>query len=395
MSTLYKKPNSPYWYAQFNDKDGRRISRSTGTESKRDATRIAQALEAKARKLRNGEPGMGTAFATLVDAAAREAEAGELTLGRAEDLILRLHRLANPNFRTVSLAEHLDGWVKLQQARVASQTNRVYIDAQRRLLAAVGPRIAAANVGSLTKEQVEKALVKITLTQVGSTARTVSAATVNMDLAILRRALTVAVSAGLARANAAGGIQPLPQGDSYERAAFTAMEVRAMIDCDATPADWRGAILIAAHSGLRLGDVANLTRAHIENDRIIIRPEKTRGKRKTIEIPLSVPCIGWLGDRQGPLFPSLSGVKSPMLSKAFGRIMEAAGVPREVIEAGNVVKRRSFHSLRHSFASWLAEADIHADIRQKLTGHSNAGIHARYSHHDKALDRAVGQLPHL
>jgi len=61
----------------------------------------------------------------------------------------------------------------------------------------------------------------------------------------------------------------------------------------------------------------------------------------------------------------------------------------------DVVKRRSFHSLRHSFASWLAEADVHADIRQKLTGHSSAGIHARYTHHDEALDRAVGSLPDL
>ena len=75
--------------------------------------------------------------------------------------------------------------------------------------------------------------------------------------------------------------------------------------------------------------------------------------------------------------------------------MERAGVSREIIEAGNVVKRRSFHSLRHSFASWLAEADVHADVRQKLTGHQSAGVHGRYSHHDEALDRAVAQLPSL
>ena len=51
--------------------------------------------------------------------------------------------------------------------------------------------------------------------------------------------------------------------------------------------------------------------------------------------------------------------------------------------------------LRHSFTSWLAEADVHADVRQKLTGHSSAGVHARYTHHDEALERAVASLPNL
>ena len=75
--------------------------------------------------------------------------------------------------------------------------------------------------------------------------------------------------------------------------------------------------------------------------------------------------------------------------------MERANVPREIIDSDNISKRRSFHSLRHTFASWLADADVHADVRQKLTGHQSAGVHGRYSHHDEALDRAVAQLPEI
>jgi integrase len=75
--------------------------------------------------------------------------------------------------------------------------------------------------------------------------------------------------------------------------------------------------------------------------------------------------------------------------------MARAGVPADVTLPGNLPGRRSFHSLRHSFTSWLAEADIHADIRQKLTGHSSAGVHARYVHHDDALARAIQTLPDL
>ena len=133
----------------------------------------------------------------------------------------------------------------------------------------------------------------------------------------------------------------------------------------------------------------------MEDSRLVIRPNKTKRDRKTLTIPLTPPCIAWIGERQGEFFPSLAKVKKGTLSTTFTRIMKSAGVPRDIVEAGDVMKRRSFHSLRHSFTSWLAEADVHADIRQKLTGHSSAGIHQRYTHHDEALDRAVGALPAL
>ena len=79
----------------------------------------------------------------------------------------------------------------------------------------------------------------------------------------------------------------------------------------------------------------------------------------------------------------------------FVAIMKKADVPREIEQAGGIKASRSFHALRHTFASLLAEADVHADIRQKLTGHATSKIHQRYTHHDEALDRAVGTLPAL
>jgi integrase len=70
-------------------------------------------------------------------------------------------------------------------------------------------------------------------------------------------------------------------------------------------------------------------------------------------------------------------------------------VSKEIELAGGIKASRSYHSLRHTFASFLAEADVHADIRQKLTGHETSKIHQRYTHHDEALDRAVATLPAL
>jgi integrase len=394
MATIYKDKGNPNWFARFTDADGKRISRTTGTTKKREAQSIAADLEAKEREKRKGNPGLPSAFAAIVNAAAREAIAGELTLARAEELIQRLHRLANPAFRVVSLDQHLAGWVDAQESHVEANTTRVYQDMHRRIVTAVGPKIAAAPVGELTKEDVEKALRKIVKMKVrGSETRTITAATANMDLRALRRALTTALEAGLTKANVAASVRPLPTDDSTERAPFTPEEVRKMIDHPQTSEQWKGVILIAAHTGLRLGDVVKLTSDHVEGTRIVIRPTKTKRDRKTLSIPLSPPVLAWIADREGAFFPALAGVKKGTLSTTFTRIMKSAGVARDIVEAGDVSKRRSFHSLRHSFASWLAEQDVHADIRQKLTGHSSAGIHANYTHHDEALNRAVEKLP--
>jgi integrase len=53
------------------------------------------------------------------------------------------------------------------------------------------------------------------------------------------------------------------------------------------------------------------------------------------------------------------------------------------------------HSLRHSFASMLADAGIAEDVRRKLTGHSSSLVHAKYSHHTTALKTAIELLPTL
>lgn len=395
MATLYKDSNNPNWFARFKNADGKRISRSTLTSSKRKAREIANDLEGAERKKRDQNSHLPTGYASIIETTAKEGVSGELTLARAEYFIEQLHRLANPSFKVVSLEDHFDAWLDQQKPHVSPHTLTVYGDAKRRILLGVGPKAAKQSVGSLSQAQVKAVMAKIVKMKVKGTSRTISAASANMDLGILRRVLRSAVEQELARNNAAEGVRPLPTTDSVERAPFSAVEVRAMIDHEDTPDEWKGAILLAAHTGLRLGDVTSLGREHVNGSRLEIRPAKTAKTRKTLSVPLTPPAIQWIGERKGSFFPALKGRKTGTLSTQFVRIMKRAGIPREITEAGDVVKRRSFHSLRHSFASWLAEADVHADIRQKLTGHNSAGVHGRYTHHDESLDRAISLLPNL
>jgi integrase len=393
MATLYKQPKSPYYFARFTDADGKRVSKSTGTTKKREAKDIAADFEAAERKARTNGRELPKEFSAIIEAAAREAVNGELTLARAEELIRRLHQKANPDVEIMSLEKFWRKWIAEQRHHVTESTATGYEHDLDLFLDALGKRVMAAPPGDLTKEQITAALTKARNRKAATTRR---ATTINKALSSLRRVMDAAITAKLATANPAKQTRALRADDSILKAPFTLAEVRAMLDHPQTTDQWRGFITIAAHTGLRMGDIVKLSDKHIDGSRIVIKPSKTAAKTgKVITVPLTPPCVGWIGERKGDFFPEIKAQKTSNISNQFHAIRERAGVPKEVEIPGDMKASRSFHSLRHTFASWLAEADIHADVRQKLTGHSSSKIHARYTHHDEALDRAVGSLPAL
>jgi len=384
VASVYQRDG--VYYAKFVDEHGKRTSRNTGMARKRDAQREAARMEVEALELRRKASDQPREFAHILETAVREANSGDLTLARSEQLLRRLRAAANPEFREVSVDEWFAEWVEAQRSHVSPSTINTYSDARRRMTEALGKNKANAPLTELNSADVRKALEKV--------AKKVKAATANMDLHAFRRALESACGEGLATSNAAKPVRPLPTTDSTERAPFTAEEVRKLIDT-ATTDEWKGLILIAAHTGLRMGDVLSLTRTNIEGSDIVIRPKKTKRTKSTIRIPMTPPVTSWIGERKGAFFPKMSKRTTATHSTTFPRLMKKAGVDREVKLPGGIEARRSFHCLRHSFTSWLAEADVHSDIRRKLTGHKSAGMHDLYTHHDESLARAIKELPDL
>jgi integrase len=89
------------------------------------------------------------------------------------------------------------------------------------------------------------------------------------------------------------------------------------------------------------------------------------------------------------------------LSKTFRKLMSQARVQnRKVREAGKGAARTvyglSFHSLRHSFSSILANAGVSEEMRMALTGHKSRDVHQRYTHHElERMRAAVSLLPRI
>ena len=389
MATIYKRKETGTYYAKYYNADGKRVSQNTGCSQKREAEKIAADFESKARLEKNESNHLPKMFAAILEVAAREAVSGELTLIRAEELMTRLHRLANPDYKEISLRDYWTQWISDQTAHVVETTLDNYDNDLKRLAEGLGEKVMKAPVRSLTSDQVKAALEK--LRKKGDR----KGSTINLALSSLRRVMEAAVAQKLATHNPAKQCRLLSESDSTTRAPFTVAEIRAMIDHKQTSDEWKGAIIIAAHTGLRAGDVVSLSSKNVDGTRLVIMPSKTSKSKKVLTVPLTPACIQWIGKKKGIFFPILKKQSKPTTAMQFGAIMKKADVPREIELAGGIKASRSFHALRHTFASFLAEADVHADIRQKLTGHATSKIHQRYTHHDEALDRAVATLPAL
>jgi integrase len=224
--------------------------------------------------------------------------------------------------------------------------------------------------------------------------------TISVDTRILGIAFHRAERYGYIDKNPVPVIQ-LPKVVSTEREPFTYAEIEQLVAA-ASNLDWQTVILLGAYTGARLGDCVAATWEQVdaEHDLISLRQTKT-GK------PVILPIHPRLGRHlahvaeqhaTGPLAPSLAS-KTPGgkhgLSEGFKRIARRAGVDLRIVQGKGRQQfaKRTFHSLRHTFVSALANADVPMEVSMAATGHVSADIHKRYWHlQQERLRRAIWKL---
>jgi integrase len=231
--------------------------------------------------------------------------------------------------------------------------------------------------------------------------------TAHQSLKVVGAAMNTALKQGHIARNPCGALDSLAKKarqSATKRSVFTPSQVSKLVT--AAPRDWKSAILFAYYTGARLSDVANMTWGCIDFDHGMITFTPTKTGRE-MQCPLHDELRRALkslprGIGKAPLFPALAGRQTGGahgLSGRFAAIVDKAGISRNrmaVVEGGREVSDLSFHSLRHSFTSALANAGVAEEIRMKLTGHSTREVHSGYTHHEiEILRAAVGRLPKI
>ncbi|WP_296427163.1 site-specific integrase [Yoonia sp.] len=141
---------------------------------------------------------------------------------------------------------------------------------------------------------------------------------------------------------------------------------------------YRAALGISYGAVLRASEVCNLKVKDIDSDRMLIHVDDGRGgrDRKAMLSPslLDLLRAWWREARpEGWLFPGkpkISPLSPRQLNRAFTLAKHMAGIQ----------KPATLHTLRHSFATHLLEANTDVRVIQVLLGHSKLTTTARYAH---------------
>jgi integrase len=373
MASLHKdgRGKTPYWIAAYTDWDGNRRKRSTKETSQKEAQKVLNGW-LKAIDLKRDD---------------------RLTESRAREIISEIY---GQKIYMPTTEKYFRDWLAAEKPTVSLNSYRKKDQATRLFLESLGER-ASKSIESVTEADIVK--FRDELLAAGRRPVTVN----QLVRKIIAQPFRAAQKKGYIQIDPVAGLKAV-RGDHVEKHVFTAEQVQRLIDT--AEGDWKGLVIAGFYTGARLSDLANLTWDNVDLfKKVIDFTQKKTGKK--IQIPIAEDLHNYLlslptkDSSKAPVFPTLFGKTSAGksgLSMAFGRLMARAGIDQGTIrERGEGVSRKtsalSFHSLRHSFNSILANANVPQELRMKLTGHSSVDMNDGYTHHELAVIR--GALEHL
>jgi integrase len=320
-----------------------------------------------------------------------------LTEARTRELLSEiLQDINGEGLRVFSVADWFEHFVKGKRKSQSDRTAAIHAQTTREFIEFLGTR-ARLNIAAITSRDIAE--FRDARHSLG-----LAPATVNLGVSMLSAAFNAAWKQGHVSVNPCAAVEPL-KDRPQRKGVFTPEQVSALVQ--SAQGDMRGLILVAFYSGQRLNDCANLRWrdvdlvSEIKTIRVSVR--KTGREIVSVIHPaledylLSLPTARTDDEH---LFPTLAQRATSLISDEFRRLMEAAHIEQRVIreraKSGRSVNALSFHSLRHSFASILANAGVTEEKRMALTGHVTRDMHQRYTHHElEALRDAIAVLPRI
>ena len=235
----------------------------------------------------------------------------------------------------------------------------------------------------------------------------VSASTYNGRVCILREIFrTLADKAGL-EDDPWKGVRLRPD-DSHSRRELSMEELKRLLAAACKHGEeWHKLVLIGIYTGLRLGDCCRLDWSSVNAAQGVIQlvPEKTkRHHKRIVTIPVH-PALGTALASElasaGPVLPGIAemyGRARWQVSHELTRIFRRANIVTSVRIEGRSRRtpEATFHSLRHTFVSFAANAGVPLHIVQSIVGHESTAMTRHYYHENiDALKSAVAAIPTL
>lgn len=216
-------------------------------------------------------------------------------------------------------------------------------------------------------------------------------ATANRILNVLRAILNRSFEQGMVASDSAWRkVKPFFKADEARIRFLTDLEATSLLQ--ACPSDFRQLVHAALLTGTRYGELTSL----------LVRDIDLQGRRIYIAHSKSGrPRHVWINEEGARLLRQVISDKSqdaPVFTKATGEKWGKNHQVRPLNEACKKAKIQptvSFHELRHTYASHLAQAGVDLLSISKLLGHADTRITSKHYAHlaDRTLAVAVAKLP--
>ena len=372
MASVVKRTNSRFWTACFTSRDGRQLKRSTKTTARNQALAIALEYER----------------------VERQAQAGGITTTQIKRVLNDMSvKVTGDSLIAPTTEVYLNEWLAGVGVRSTPATVERYKHSVKLFLAHLGEK-AQKPITAVTPRDVEGFLN-------GRLKAKVAPKTAIVDLKTINIAFRQAEKYDVIPKNPVAAVRP-PKEVCSEREIFTQDDVQKLLA--ATPTvEWQTLILLGYFIGARLRDCVQMKWENVKPDPGVIEYQQQKtGKKVTVPMHYHViEHIHFLSafGTDGFLCPKLAGKLTGGrrgLSEGFKRIVEKAGLDPMTVPGKGIrqFSKRSFHSLRHSFNSALANAGVPEDVRMKLTGHASKVMNKNYTHLNVAtLKNAMTTMP--
>ena len=269
----------------------------------------------------------------------------------------------------------------------AQREKRSWVTDRNRYAKLIGPQFGHMCLTEITPEDLQEFVNE--LADSGA-----APATVKHYLAIIRRAFNVATetrregAALFSGQNPAQGVRLPAVRNSRER--FLSGDEADLLTSAAktlTSPDLHDAIVLSLYTGLRLGELRRLTWLEIDFTSAMVTVMDEAQRKPGGKVPLNDVALDILRGRKakatgpaGLVFPPLWGENlRENLSHEFRRLVNRVGL-NEGLEQNDRQRRVVFHTLRHTFASWLALAGVDIYRIKTLMRHKTLAMTMRYAH---------------
>jgi len=373
MASIHRRPRSRYFQAAFRDGQGRQIQLSTKETDRSKALAIALEWE---RMAKNPDE--------LVEAQALKFVSDQM------------QRRGHGAIRTPTTQDFLAEWIRGKELNRSEGTATRYRGIVEGFLKGLGAK-ATRPLGAIAPSDIQSFLES-------RMKEGCSPSTISFEGKALRGAFNQAVKQGLLPNNPVDAVE-LPARAPVTRKTFTPAEISILLNV--TEGEWSTLILIGYYTGARLSDCTKMRWDGVDLTArtLTYKVQKKGGQEHVVPLHEHLEAhLVSLTSQDEPaeyIMPGMAA-KGPGgrhgLSEGFKRIMRRAGLDLQTVKGGGKrnISRKTFHSLRHSFTSELANAGVPEELRMKLTGHSSKDVHRGYTHHElETLGKALTRLPKI